>query len=159
MVSRGHCERCGKRGPVLDPVNLNRLIAELLGIIHMLTGYPVPEQAPPVRLAPLAQMQAMVCRGPCQVRGFYLPESGVFVNEVLDLQQDVVARSVLLHELVHHVQHVTRKYDNLSSCERWFFREREAYDVQNAYLRQQQAATRFAFETVPAMCSDSTLAR
>ena len=140
----------------LDPAALNALIADLFGIIQSLSGYPVPQQLPSVRLAPLAEMQAMVCRGACQVRGFYLPESGVFVNEVLDVQHDVVARSILLHELLHHVQHLSGRYDNLSRCERWFYREREAYDVQNAYLRREQAATRFAFETVPAMCGDTS---
>ena len=139
----------------MDAADLNSLIGELFGVIHAIAGYPVPQNLPDVRLAPLAQLQAMVCRGPCQVRAFYLPEHGIVVNEALDVKRDMVARSVLLHELVHHVQHLSGKFDNVSTaCGRWFFREREAYEIQNVYLRDNREATRFFFDSVPFMCGD-----
>ncbi len=137
----------------MDPNDLYILMNELVAAIHALAGYPVPASLPSVQLAPLAQMQAIVCRGPCGVRGFYTPERGVFINESLDIKRNVVARSVLLHELVHYVQHVSGKFDGLhGDCYRWFMREREAYDIQNAYLRDNRESTRFHFESVPVMC-------
>lgn len=139
----------------MDPVDLAQLVAQLLAAIHGLAGYPVPEAVPSVRLAPLSEMQALVCRGPCQVRGFYTQEQGVVLNQALDLAHDATARSVLLHELVHYVQQLSGKFDKLSGrCDRWFAREWEAYEIQNAYLRQQGNPLRFDTESVRHMCRD-----
>ncbi|PWT71942.1 MAG: hypothetical protein C5B46_07560 [Proteobacteria bacterium] len=139
----------------MNATDLAQLIAELLAAIHVLAGYPIPDAAPSVRLAPLSEMQSLVCRGPCQVRGFYTQQHGVVVNEALDLTHDAAARSVLLHELVHYLQQLNKKFDRLPSrCGQWFARESEAYEIQNAYLREQGNATRFDIESIRHLCRD-----
>jgi hypothetical protein len=139
----------------VDPGDLANLVAQLLAAIHAIAGYPIPADPPAVRLVPLAEMQALVCRGPCQVRGFYTREQGVVLNDALDLAHDVTARSVLLHELVHHLQQVSGKFEKWPNrCERWFAREWEAYEIQNAYLREQGKALRFASESVRHLCNN-----
>jgi len=137
----------------MDPADLTQLVAQLLMAIHTISGYPLPDAGPAVRLASLSEMQAMVCRGPCQVRGFYTRENGVVLNETLDLAHDTTARSVLLHELVHYVQQLNGKFEKLPDrCDRWFAREYEAYEIQNAYLRTQGSALRFDTESVRHLC-------
>ena len=37
------------------------------------------------------------------------------------------SRSILLHELVHHVQGITGRFDSLPDCDAWYAREFEAY--------------------------------
>ena len=140
----------------MDHDELIGLVSDLLAAISALSCYPQPYHLPPVQLRPVAELQPMVCKGPCPVRGFYLPRKGVFLNDSLDIRNDVVARSVLLHELVHHVQEVNRRFVSApNQCERWWAREREAYDIQNAYLRENGSAVRFAFDPVPGVCGQS----
>jgi len=139
----------------MDPGDLGNLVAQLLATIHLIAGYPVPIAPPPVRLAPLSEMQALVCREPCQVRGFYVRERGVVLNDTLDLVHDLTARSVLLHELVHYLQQLSGKFENMPSrCDRWFAREWEAYEIQNAYLRSEGSRLRFDTESVRHLCRD-----
>jgi hypothetical protein len=131
------------------------LAADLFAAIHAIAGYSIPERMPQVHVVPQAQLQAMVCQGACQVKAFYLPEKGVFVNEQLNFAEDVVARSVLLHELVHHVQHVSGKFEGVpDKCDRWYSKELQAYEIQNAYLRQNKNSTRFVTDSLPGMCVD-----
>jgi hypothetical protein len=59
----------------------------------------------------------------------------VFIEQSLDFRKDPRARAVLLHELVHHVQMLTGRFDSMPGCQAWYAREREAYAVQNEYLR------------------------
>ena len=131
------------------------LVSDLFAVISAASTYPEPFHLPPVHLKPLAELQSMVCKGPCGLRGFYLPRKGVFLNETLDLRSDVIARSVLLHELVHHVQELSGRFDILPNpCDRWWSREREAYEIQNAYLRENGNPVRFALDSLPYMCGD-----
>jgi hypothetical protein len=139
----------------VDRTELLSLVSDLFAVISSVSTYPEPYHLPDVHLKPLAELQAMVCKGPCQLRGFYLPRKGVFLNDTLDLQADLIARSVLLHELVHHVQELSGRFDSLPhQCDRWWSREKEAYEIQNAYLREHGNAVRFALDSLPYMCGD-----
>ena len=119
----------------MDSVAIVALLAELFLSIHDIAGYPVPDEYPEVhRLAP-AELQQKFCKGPCGVKAFYTPEEGVFIDSSLDLVHDVHARSILLHELVHHVQSVSGRFDAMpNSCVRSNRVEAEAYRIQNLYL-------------------------
>jgi Mlc titration factor MtfA (ptsG expression regulator) len=65
------------------------------------------------------------------------------VDEALDIQNDAFDRSILLHELVHHLQKTTGKFDALPNfCMRRNAQEREAYEIQNRYLSNQSASRR-----------------
>ena len=111
--------------------------------IKMLAGYPVPDAPPAIHRMPRAELEAMVCRSACGVKGFYLKDNGVYLDQSLDLEHDVKARSILLHELVHHVQGVTGKFDAMPGCHAWYAKEFEAYSIQNSYLRREGSAVRF----------------
>jgi hypothetical protein len=117
------------------------LLADLFRVIHALSGYPIPDQFPEVHLVPHHELEARICPAGCGVKAFYLSGRGVFMDEALDVRNDVVARAVLLHELVHHVQNIAGRFDSLAECQAWYAREVEAYQIQNDYLRQQGSAT------------------
>ena len=116
---------------------LAQLLAELFTTIRLLSGYPLPDVYPPVYRLPQAQLETRICAGSCRVKAFYLFGEGVFIDEALDVEHDVRARSILLHELVHHVQGVTGRFDSLRDCDAWYAREFEAYQIQNQYLHQE----------------------
>jgi hypothetical protein len=71
----------------------------------------------------------------CRVPAFYDPARGVFIDEKLDLKGDSFNRSILLHELVHHLQASSGRFeDQPGECERRNAEELEAYAIQNKYL-------------------------
>ena len=110
------------------------LVAKLFITIKVLAGYPVPDVPPEVRLVPRAELAAMVCAGRCRVIGAYLPAGGILLVDELDPVNDVRARSVLLHEMVHYLQDLHGRFADSRPCVRFLLREREAYAVQNRYL-------------------------
>ena len=139
----------------MERAEILNMVSEMFLTIKLISGYPIPQLLPPVHFIPLEQIQQMVCAGPCQVKAFYLPDKGVFINNTVDLT-DAFARSILLHELVHHVQHVSGKFDAMgNACDRWFSKELEAYRIQNQYLRENNEARRFLMDSLPRMCADT----
>ena len=116
---------------------LAQLLIQLFTAIRLLSGYPMPAVLPEIHPLPQAQLEARICSGHCGVKAFYLPGQGVFIDAALDVEHDLRARSILLHELVHHVQGVTGKFGTLPACDAWYAREFEAYQIQNQYLHQE----------------------
>jgi hypothetical protein len=114
---------------------LAQLLVELFTAIKMLSGYPVPSTFPEVHQVPRAQLEARLCQAGCPVKAFYLKGEGVYIDEALDIEHNLPARSILLHELVHHIQGVTGRFGSLPDCHAWYAREYEAYQIQNRYLR------------------------
>lgn len=66
----------------------------------------------------------------------------------------IMIRSILLHELVHHLQKTTGKFEVVASfCSRRIFEELEAYEIQNRYLYQDPgAASRIGHGLVGQVC-------
>ena len=116
---------------------LTQLLVQLFAAIKLLSGYPMPAALPEIHQLPHAGLEARICTNTCAVKAFYLKGEGVFIDEALDLEHDLRARSILLHELVHHVQGVTGRFDSLPVCDAWYASEIEAYHIQNRYLHQE----------------------
>jgi hypothetical protein len=142
----------------VDASEVSTLVADLFATIALLSGYAVPAQVPDVSFVPLATMQQMICKRPCAVKAFYLPDKGVFIDETIDVKNDVRARAVLLHELVHHLQHVEGRFEDLdTACHRWQAKEVEAWEIQHKYLKKMNATRSFiALDTVPITCPEGT---
>jgi hypothetical protein len=114
---------------------LTSTLVELFTAIRLLAGYPMPDALPEVHLVSQSWIQQEVCLRPCRVPAFYDPARGVFIDEKMDLQDDPWSRSILLHELVHHVQARSGRFETVpSECERRHAEELEAYEIQNRYL-------------------------
>jgi hypothetical protein len=135
---------------------LAQLLMELFTTIKMLSGYPIPTTLPEVHQLPRVQLEARICQGGCRVKAFYLKGEGVFIDQSLDVEKDLPARSILLHELVHHVQGVTGKFDSLPDCHAWYAREHDAYQIQNQYLRWEGSTTRYYMDGFVRNCLRET---
>jgi hypothetical protein len=114
--------------------SLPDLVNSLLNAIAKLSDYQRPSAAPRVSKVSRAQIESTICSGPCAVKAWYLPEDGIFLDDSLMPETNLVHRSILLHELVHYVQEVSADAGSMNACERWLHRERRAYQVQNEYL-------------------------
>lgn len=137
----------------MDKSWLTDLVVQLYAAVQVITGYPAPTDMPEVRQVPQAEIQRMVCMGPCQIRAFYHPDFGVVVDESFNLKSNLYHQSILLHELVHHAQHVTGRFDSLqSACQARSASEGEAYEVQNRYLAQKQSSERIPVLRWSMMC-------
>lgn len=111
-----------------------RLLFELLLLASDLSGIPLPEAVPTVQIVAAAQM-------PCECMAAY--DAGtVSVRDDADLDRPF-GRSVVLHELVHHLQ--VHHHGAPNEPQARFRREREAIDVQNRYLALQGSARRAGF--------------
>lgn len=134
---------------------LSSLVAELFATIHLLSGYAPPTVLPEVHRVPQAEIRRQFCRGPCEIKAVYDPTLGVFIDETLDVQNNTFARSILLHELVHHAQSVSGRFDmGDSECSRRNAAEQEAYYIQNRYLMEMNDGHRVAMTGWAARCND-----
>ena len=128
----------------MDSATLAGLVGELFNAIHAVSGLAIPAQAPEIHQVPQAVIEEKFCQGPCRVRAAYHPDMGVYLDERLDLVHSSFDRSVLLHELVHHVQATSGNFDGQpDTCQRATREEREAYEIQNRYLASVKDWRRF----------------
>jgi hypothetical protein len=57
----------------------------------------------------------------------------VYLDEAMDPETNVFARSVLLHELVHYVQDMNEELIELKDCERWYGGNKRHMRFKNAF--------------------------
>jgi len=118
------------------------LYAGLLDWAVQLSRYPRPATVPSVEFVPAGFFKAKACGGrACRVWGWY-PSNGsvVYIHEAAqELINDgsdpksLLAASIVVHEFMHYLQAVNRSFAPYS-CRDALMLEREAYNVQNAYL-------------------------
>ena len=118
------------------------LIADLLGWASRLSGLPPAPagQRPTLTALPQTELarevcgsQAADCRGLVAV--YDTDQRRIAYADTLDMR-DPSDQSVLVHELVHHLQHQARGARMHENCEAVLASEREAYAVQNRYLER-----------------------
>jgi hypothetical protein len=144
----------------MEAAVLQHLVVELFTAVNLLSGYPVPDTLPEIHSVPAAIMQEKICHRPCPVKAYYHPDVGVYIDQDLDLTDDVFARSILLHELVHHVQHTTGKFEIFSGfCVRKNAEEMEAYKIQNLYLSHEHSAKRAVYMGWASRCKEEVAIR
>jgi hypothetical protein len=137
----------------MDPVDVQALVTSLLLNISSIAGYHVPAERPEVHIVPAAQIQQRVCAKPCRARAFYTPDEGIYIDASLDLKYDFYDRSILVHELVHFMQHSSGRFSGEApGCARYAAEETDAYDIQNKFLSQTEDPRRFAFLAPPGAC-------
>ncbi len=125
-------------------IELHSSMPTLLAWASNLSGYPVPETLPRIAYRPRAFFSNRVCGGSaCTAVGWYNDQNIIYLHEKYRYEdQDDFANSLLLHELVHFLQHHSGKFNSLS-CDHSLAREREAYAVQNDYLANVWYSFRF----------------
>ncbi len=70
----------------------------------------------------------------CDVVTAVYNDGAIYFDEDYDARHPVW-RSILFHEMVHHIQYL--KQGNTKTCDAWYKKEHEAYNLQAAYLRKQ----------------------
>jgi hypothetical protein len=114
-----------------------------------ITGLALPMRLPPVILADQDTVARYACQGKCKALGTFHPTYGIAIVRDLDPLKNDLARSILLHELVHFLQYENKLFAGANDCIRWFKRETHAYAAQNKFLRKVQSTTRVANSLTP----------
>jgi hypothetical protein len=140
----------------MSQFDLPSLVSELFAAIQLLAGYAPPTIPPEIHQVSRAYMQEEICHSPCQIKAYYDPTRGVYIDRTLDLAGDPFARSILLHELVHHSQAVSGRFDSTSdACTRQNRAEAEAYDIQNRFLMMIQDGHRVSMTGWAMRCANA----
>lgn len=91
------------------------------------------------------ELQKMFC-GPskCTVTAIYT-DGKMYFDQDLDINHPIW-KSIILHEMVHHIQYA--KVGGTVTCDMWYKKEREAYHMQAAYLRKLGVSDKVVIDTV-----------
>ncbi len=120
----------------MAPAALKAMVVAMLSWIGAQANYPIPDQMPAVAIVPHAYLEELACGEKCPALGVYPDGNVVYIDDQLQIDTNVCARSVLLHELVHYLQDKNNRFLNLAPELRLRMREREAYGVQQIYLSE-----------------------
>lgn len=123
---------------------MESLFAVLLSWAVSLSSYPFPMIDPEVVKMPHSFFVDNACGGnECRVYGWYAGGTRVYVDEQLDIENNLVSASVLVHEYVHYLQGMNRNNGHVAigaafgekpGCIAAIEMEREAYLIQNLFL-------------------------
>jgi hypothetical protein len=111
------------------------LVATLLTAISGYTGYAVPGEPPHIVALPHDALAQRVCGRPCPVLGFTLPNGEILIDDSLQIGSNPAATSILVHELTHFLQIRSVAHPAPLDCLQWNAREREAFEAQARWLR------------------------
>jgi len=136
------------------PLTESELVPALLSAIDQLSEYPRPTFVPEIFRVPHERLQELACTSKCGVLATYQPGEGIFLDERLKPETNLFDRSVLLHELVHYVQELNHERGDARPCERWYYREIEAYAIQKSFLILVGSPVRVGFHANKSTCDD-----
>jgi hypothetical protein len=124
----------------LEASALGEIVAELLLAVQGLTGLGASVEPPELVFLPQQELAQQVCGRPCEVFGWFPPGETIYLDERLDLLEDTLAKSILVHELVHFAQQEAGAFRAAADCAAWLERERQAYDIQLRWIAEQPDA-------------------
>lgn len=128
---------------------MQHFMSGLLMWVVSVSQYPEPASMPDLKVLSHQQMENMVCAGkPCNAVAYYDHHASIiYYDDSLDIENSDVAKGFIVHELVHFLQDEAGKMTNTPlPCEDYVALEREAYQVQQAFLTAHQMMT-FEVET------------
>lgn len=114
---------------------MNQMAAQLLEEVLGMLEVTEPQKVPQIQLATIQQLRDRYCpNSNCPVLAVYdLNTKVIYLLDTMRYDQPIFV-SVVVHELVHHVQHHHGWFEELSDCEKWASRETQAYAIQNQWL-------------------------
>lgn len=128
---------CTSRGLLVDIASTLPIL--LSWAVH-LSGYAQPAEPPSISFEPHSFFVERVCGGrECKAVGWYNDEDVIYIDAKYRNDDSRFVASLIVHELVHHLQHLSGRFDS-HSCEDSLMREREAYHIQNEYILQAHAS-------------------
>src|SRR5262245_464559 len=121
-------------------MELQAIVPILLSWAVHLSGYPMPAEPPAIEFRPHSFFVRNVCGAKeCNAVGWYNDQDIIYLDDRYEQDDSSFAHSLLVHEMVHYLQHQSGRFDSLS-CDDSLVREREAYYVQNAYIVDAEAS-------------------
>ncbi len=138
---------------------LVKIIPELIAVIAGYGTFAISSEAPAITFVPPGTIAQELCGRPCPAFAMFDPKRGVLLDDRLNPLNDLNARSILLHELVHFAQWKSSgRMPN--GCSEWLQREKGAYEIQFAWLaRQPKEKRRFPVRRPvlsPVFCKDGS---
>lgn len=118
---------------------MTELMAALTSWAVLLSGYPAPAVQPELALVDHAWLVAHACGGrECRVYGWYPHDGGntVYLDGALDPEGNLLATSVVVHEITHLLQQSAGAFAEPAGCAGAMALEREAYAVQREFLHR-----------------------
>lgn len=125
-----------------NALTYDALVQELAFQASEITGLSVPLVLPRVVHADSETVSRYACSSKCRALAAYHPHHGIVLDHSIDPFSNHLARSILLHEIVHYLQDKNKFYAHSSDCARWFKREEHAYAAQNNFLKKVHSTTR-----------------
>ena len=113
---------------------MDELYAVLLSWATTLSGYPTPGVPAEIVAVSHEVLVQRACGGrECKVLGWFPPGQRIYVDERLGPADDLVAASIVVHEMVHYLQYRSGAFDSFD-CAKSIELEREAYAIQREFL-------------------------
>lgn len=113
---------------------VGNIVTELIATVAIAMASPSMVVADPViRQLDPEVLQQKACGRPCKVLAWYGTDAVIYIDNRADPERNIIARGILLHELVHHVQGQAMG-GNARTCREWLRRERQAYRIQAQWL-------------------------
>jgi hypothetical protein len=123
-------------------MDFNTIVGLMLEVTALL-GIPPVNDVPSITTVAQYQLECGKC-------------SALYQRNVIKLTvntwDDNKLKSILVHELTHHVQEMTGRYGQKPSCYQYLQREREAYSIQNQW-NQMHGTSRYIFY-YPGTCNE-----
>ena len=114
---------------------MHDLFAVLMSWAVTLSGLPAPASMPEIAQVPHAYLVEAACNGrECKVMGWFPPGNTIYLDQRLNPEDNLHASSVLVHEMVHYLQHLSLAKDLEPDCVSTIILERQAYAVQREFL-------------------------
>jgi hypothetical protein len=149
-----------------EELAMEDLYAALLSWAVTLSGYPAPAVPPEIIKKPHAFFVEQACGGrECKVWGWYAGGRSLYIDERLDPQKDLLASSIVVHEMVHYLQAVARgddvlkggaAYTHMPSCKKVIEWEYEAYGAQKEYILRYGAYLPVGVSMLRVGCDDDS---
>jgi hypothetical protein len=118
--------------PASDDVELR---AALLSWAVVLSGLPTPARAPRVQRMPHEFFVRNACGShECKVLGWFPPGETIYLDQRLDPENNLLAASIVVHEMVHFLQFQAARTAADFSCVQSIELERQAYGVQREFI-------------------------
>jgi hypothetical protein len=115
---------------------MNELYAVLMSWAVSLSGLSPPGAMPNVERVSHEYLVKSACNGSeCKVLGWFPPGQIIYVDDRMNVQDDLLASSIVVHEMVHFLQFEARDELPPPDCETILAMERQAYLVQRQFLQ------------------------
>lgn len=123
---------------------LQETVTALILYIQATMGVSGAVPNPEVKFLPQEEISLRACDGDCSnVRGWFsYRDNVVYMPLDSDVLGNMLDRGILLHELVHYVQHLVDSPRLHNHCATWKARENQAYGIQHRWLYQNRIPVR-----------------